>query len=65
MFRILIVCFRLFESPVLKTLTDWNWPLCKALHNGHYVKFPFMYSDVAASEMRSGLETSISLTNFT
>ena len=27
MFRILIVCFRLFESPVLKTLTDWSWPI--------------------------------------
>jgi len=32
---------------------------------GHYVKFPFMYSDVAASEMRSGLEAYISLTSFT
>lgn len=24
------------------------------MHNGHYVKFPFMYSDIAASEMESG-----------
>ncbi len=31
---------------------------------GHYVKFPFMHSDVATSEMKSSLEATISLSNF-
>jgi len=31
---------------------------------GHYVKFPFMHSGVAASELQSSLEATISLANF-
>ena len=30
-----------------RLVTDRNWPLCKALHNGHYDKCPFMHSDLA------------------
>lgn len=51
------------ERQILVHANDRFWPLCEALHNGHYVKFPFMYSCVVANEVRSSFEASISLRN--
>jgi hypothetical protein len=48
----------------LDVTTGSSWPLCIAMHNGHYVKFPFMYSHVDTSKMQSGLDAPISHTSF-
>ena len=31
------------------TLTDRMWPLCRALHNGHYAESSIMHSNVVES----------------
>jgi hypothetical protein len=36
-------------------LNGSNWPLCKALHNGHYVKCPFMHNTLQQAWYRIGL----------
>lgn len=62
------LCERL-QSLILQTLIYRNRRSVVGryakLCNGHYVKFPFMYSAVAASEIPLGLEACISLTGFT
>jgi hypothetical protein len=41
-----------------------NWPLCKALHNGHYGKCRFIFSALAASEIWPGFDAFHSLASF-
>jgi len=39
-----MTALRNFQAIHVASMIVRFWPLCKALHNGHYVKFPFMHS---------------------
>ena len=47
-----MTAFRVFWEA---RLTDGSWPLCRAMHNGHYAESSIMHSSVAESVPARGL----------
>ncbi len=41
--RLRVTALRPKPALLVRSPNGSSWPLCKALHNGHYVKFPFMH----------------------
>jgi hypothetical protein len=62
--RWLIVCCCPLTGHNQKIPKVRSWPLCKALHNGHYAQCPFMHSGFAASGMRRVFEAFFPLAGF-